>query len=114
MVSILSFNLLYLKYLFLNIEIELPESVADHMYRQVNVFSLKQIIFQQYPPNSLIRMSMLSFAVRDPNVNRDRLMKICLVHDLAESIVGDITPYDGVSKEEKRKLEEVVIFYRFI
>ena len=30
-----------------------------------------------------------------------------MVHDLAESLVGDITPYDGVSKEDKRKLEEV-------
>ena len=30
-----------------------------------------------------------------------------MVHDLAESLVGDITPYDGVSKETKRKLEEV-------
>ena len=32
-----------------------------------------------------------------------------MVHDLAESLVGDITPYDGVSKEDKRKLEEVRI-----
>ena len=32
-----------------------------------------------------------------------------MVHDLAESLVGDITPYDGVSKEDKRKLEEVKI-----
>lgn len=30
---------------------------------------------------------------------------LALVHDLAESIVGDITPYCGVSKEEKRKRE---------
>ena len=36
-------------------------------------------------------------------------MKICMVHDLAEAIVGDITPYDGVSKAEKRRLEEVCI-----
>lgn len=28
-----------------------------------------------------------------------------LVHDLAESIVGDITPYCGVSKEEKQRRE---------
>lgn len=28
-----------------------------------------------------------------------------LLHDLAESIVGDITPYDNVSKEDKKKLE---------
>jgi 5'-deoxynucleotidase YfbR-like HD superfamily hydrolase len=29
------------------------------------------------------------------------------MHDLAEAVVGDITPYQGVSKEEKRRLEEV-------
>jgi 5'-deoxynucleotidase YfbR-like HD superfamily hydrolase len=52
-------------------------------------------------------MAMLAFAVRDTNVNRDRLIKICLVHDLAEAVVGDITPFDGVSKEDKRVLEEV-------
>eukprot|EP00981_Chlorochromonas_danica_P011514 scaffold4054_cov157-Ochromonas_danica.AAC.4 len=66
------------------LRIPLPESVADHMYR----------------------MSLLSFLVTDPSIDKNRLMKICLVHDLAESIVGDITPHAGVSKEEKRRLEE--------
>lgn len=42
----------------------------------------------------------------DSTIDKDKLIKICLVHDLAESIVGDITPYDGVSKEQKRRLEE--------
>jgi putative hydrolases of HD superfamily len=28
-----------------------------------------------------------------------------LVHDIGEAIVGDITPYDGVSDEDKFKLE---------
>lgn len=28
-----------------------------------------------------------------------------LIHDLAESIVGDITPYCGISKEEKKQKE---------
>mmetsp|Transcript_10936 Transcript_10936/g.45491 ORF Transcript_10936/g.45491 Transcript_10936/m.45491 type:complete len:126 (-) Transcript_10936:3402-3779(-) len=28
------------------------------------------------------------------------------VHDLAEAVVGDITPYDGVSDEEKHRREE--------
>lgn len=50
---------------------------------------------------------MLCFMITDSRVNKDRLMKICMVHDLAESIVGDITPHCGVSKEEKRRLEEV-------
>lgn len=53
------------------------------------------------------RMSMITFLVQDPAVDKDKLMKICMVHDLAEAIVGDITPHDGVSKEEKRRLEEV-------
>eukprot|EP01036_Dinobryon_divergens_P034294 gene34294-44297_t len=69
---------------WVNHGIPLPESVADHMYR----------------------MSMITFLVQDPAVDKDKLMKICMVHDLAEAIVGDITPHDGVSKEEKRRLEE--------
>lgn len=32
---------------------------------------------------------------------------MCLAHDLAESIVGDITPSDGISKEEKFAKEKV-------
>jgi putative hydrolase of HD superfamily len=54
---------------------------------------------------------MLSLLITDQSINKDHLMKICMVHDLAEAIVGDITPYDGVSKEEKRRLEEVIIYF---
>ncbi len=32
---------------------------------------------------------------------------MCLIHDLAECIVGDLTPHDNVSKEEKRHREKV-------
>lgn len=32
---------------------------------------------------------------------------MALVHDLGESVVGDITPHCGVSKEEKHKREKV-------
>ena len=38
------------------------------------------------------------------------ISQICMVHDLAESLVGDITPYDGVSKADKRKMEEVSLY----
>jgi putative hydrolase of HD superfamily len=70
---------------WVNHGLSLPESVADHMYR----------------------MSMLSFMITDATVNKDKLIKICLVHDLAEALAGDITPYDGITREQKRKLEEV-------
>jgi putative hydrolase of HD superfamily len=32
---------------------------------------------------------------------------LAVVHDLAEAQVGDITPYEGFTKEQKKKLEEV-------
>lgn len=35
---------------------------------------------------------------------------MALVHDLAESIVGDIAPADNVSKEEKHRREKVQWF----
>ena len=36
-----------------------------------------------------------------------RCIKLALVHDMAESIVGDLTPHDGISKEEKHNRETV-------
>jgi len=36
-----------------------------------------------------------------------RCMKLALVHDLAECIVGDIAPADNVSKTEKHRRENV-------
>eukprot|EP01114_Cavostelium_apophysatum_P003742 TRINITY_DN13871_c1_g1_i1.p1 TRINITY_DN13871_c1_g1~~TRINITY_DN13871_c1_g1_i1.p1 ORF type:complete len:197 (-),score=26.40 TRINITY_DN13871_c1_g1_i1:98-688(-) len=69
---------------WINHSLKLPESISDHMYR----------------------MSVMSFLIpKDIKVDRDRCMKIALVHDMAEALVGDITPYQGVSKEEKHKLE---------
>ncbi|WBW74654.1 GMP 5'-nucleotidase [Schizosaccharomyces osmophilus] len=63
--------------------IEAPESIADHMHR----------------------MGILTLLCNDPAINKDRCVKIAIVHDLAESIVGDITPHENVSKEEKHRLE---------
>ncbi|KAJ8270743.1 hypothetical protein GJAV_G00118730 [Gymnothorax javanicus] len=61
-----------------------PESVSDHMYR----------------------MSMMALTITDRNINRDRCMKLALVHDMAECIVGDIAPADNISKAEKHRREE--------
>ncbi|KAL6194377.1 hypothetical protein ACLB2K_035461 [Fragaria x ananassa] len=65
-----------------------PESVADHMYR----------------------MSLMALIASDiPGLNRDKCIKIAIVHDIAEAIVGDITPTDGVPKEEKSRREQEAI-----
>ncbi|PRD29567.1 UNVERIFIED_CONTAM: hddc2 [Trichonephila clavipes] len=62
------------------------EDVAGHMYR----------------------MSIMAFLLDDGmscQVNRERCIKMALVHDIAECIVGDLTPFCGISKEEKHKKE---------
>ena len=61
-----------------------PESIADHMYRAA--------IMALVSPLPL-------------GVDRDRCIRMALVHDLAESIVGDITPFDGIPDNEKHSME---------
>lgn len=61
-----------------------PESVADHSFR------------------TTIMALVLAKRV---GVDQSKAVKMALVHDLAESIVGDLTPTDGVSQEEKHRLE---------
>ena len=96
---------------WVNHGVHLPESIADLMYR----------------------MSVMSMLLTDERLNKDKLVKsisipavyllilftldihtVCLMHDLAEAVVGDITPYQGISKEEKRQLEEVINYFKRI
>ncbi|KAK9134826.1 hypothetical protein Syun_014156 [Stephania yunnanensis] len=64
------------------------ESIADHMYR----------------------MSLMALIAGDiPGVKRERCIKMAIVHDIAEAIVGDITPWDGVPKEEKSRREQAAL-----
>uniref|UniRef100_A0AAV1UYW8 5'-deoxynucleotidase n=1 Tax=Peronospora matthiolae TaxID=2874970 RepID=A0AAV1UYW8_9STRA len=71
---------------WVNNNVTLPESVADHMYR----------------------MGMCCMLLEDANetINRSKCLKMAIVHDLAESLVGDITPYDGVAQEDKHRMEK--------
>ncbi|KAI3538115.1 HD domain-containing protein, partial [Colletotrichum filicis] len=62
------------------------ESIADHMYR-------------------MSLLSMLAPPALAPRLDLARCMKMCLIHDMAESLVGDITPVDGVAKPEKNRRE---------
>ncbi|XP_058067823.1 uncharacterized protein LOC131217092 isoform X2 [Magnolia sinica] len=71
-------------------DIQDPESISDHMYR----------------------MGVMALIAADiPGVNRDRCVKMAIVHDIAEAIVGDITPSDGVPKEEKSRREREALEY---
>ncbi|KAM0185540.1 hypothetical protein ACHAPA_012028 [Fusarium lateritium] len=62
------------------------ESIADHMYRMS--------LISMFAPPSLA-----------PKLDLAKCMKMCLIHDMAELLVGDITPVDGVPKPEKSRRE---------
>lgn len=52
----------------------------------------------------------MSFLIPEASaLDRIKCMKLALIHDLAEAIVGDITPYCGIAKEEKRRREHEAI-----
>ncbi|MFQ5781602.1 MAG: HD family hydrolase [Nitrosopumilus sp.] len=60
-----------------------PESVADHSYS----------------------MAVMSMIISDlENYNSEKILKMVLLHDLAESKIGDYTP-DEIDKEKKTQLE---------
>lgn len=62
------------------------ESIADHMYRM-------SLITMLAPPALASRLDI------------PRCTKMALVHDMAEGLVGDLTPVDGVPKPEKNRRE---------
>ncbi|KAG0322270.1 HD domain-containing protein 2 [Linnemannia gamsii] len=70
---------------WINHGVKPAESIADHMYR----------------------MGIMAMLIdeKTAGVNKDRCIKMAIVHDLAESLVGDITPYDGVTIEDKHTQE---------
>lgn len=41
-----------------------------------------------------------------PGVNRERRVKIAIVHDIAKAIVGDITLSVGMPKEEQSRMDQ--------
>ncbi|XP_044281308.1 5'-deoxynucleotidase HDDC2 isoform X6 [Varanus komodoensis] len=54
----------------------------------------------------MYRMAVMAMVTEDKTLNKDRCIRLALVHDMAECIVGDIAPADTVSKEEKHRREE--------
>jgi 5'-deoxynucleotidase YfbR-like HD superfamily hydrolase len=54
-------------------------------------------------------MGVMSLLASDCSVDATRCMKMALVHDVAEAIVGDITPHCSVSDEDKFSMESQAI-----
>ncbi|KAK9458153.1 HD domain-containing protein [Dipodascopsis uninucleata] len=73
------------------------ESIADHMYR-------------------MAVMCMLAPEMGDEDfdgisLDSTKCVKIALVHDLAEAVVGDLTPHDPVGADEKHWRERITMQY---
>ena len=67
------------------LSIEHPESVADHSYS----------------------MAIMAMIISDlENYDSEKILKMVLLHDLAESKIGDLTP-EQITKEKKEKIENI-------
>ena len=53
-------------------------------------------------------MAVLALKLCPDNLNLEHVLKLCLVHDLPEVIVGDLTPHDDrtTKAEDERKAME--------
>lgn len=52
-------------------------------------------------------MSLMTFLLgNDSKLDRLKCLQLALVHDLAESIVGDITPHDNIPENVKHQRED--------
>jgi putative hydrolases of HD superfamily len=73
-----------------------PEAVAGHMYRM----AVMAMIFGTTNNTNNIN-----------NLDRDKMIRMALVHDMCESIVGDVTPAmkGTVSKELKAQAEDAAV-----
>ena len=70
------------------LSLDSPESVADHSYS----------------------MAIMSMVISDlEHFDSEKILKMVLLHDLAESKIGDYTP-DQISKEKKKELENKAFF----
>ena len=56
-------------------------------------------------------LTMLAPPSLSSKINIPRCTKMALIHDMAESLVGDLTPVDGVPKSEKNRREAATMDY---
>lgn len=64
-----------------------PESVADHSFG----------------------VALLAALLCPPGLDREKVLLMAILHDLAEVVVGDLTPHDGVPPDEKHAREAAAI-----
>ncbi len=94
---------------WVNSGVPLAESVADHQWRM----ALMTLSCANY---AALPMAECTCGAADAEADPERVwparaVRMALVHDLAESLVSDITPteFSGVTKAEKHRLESAAM-----
>ena len=93
---------------------DFPHRVLEYQQAKVNIINARgkrsSLVRGQFP-NSLD--AILSMSVRTPKYGISfcvlRCLELAVIHDLAECIVGDITPMCGVPVEEKHRREKAAM-----
>ncbi len=56
---------------------------------------------------AVTNLALLTILEYNMDIDIGKVMQILAVHEYGETIIGDITPFDGISKEEKYEAEKL-------
>lgn len=60
------------------------------------------------------RLALMAYLIRDefPEVNMDRVIQMCLFHDMGEAVTGDIPCFEKTGRDEAAEDEAVALLLR--
>lgn len=95
-----------------------PESIAGHMYRMAIMALLmnedgKEEEVEEEVGNNKNGVEQVNGAgsTKKTKLDINKMIQMALIHDMAECMVGDITPLDNIETDTKHKAEQDVISY---
>ncbi len=77
-----------------NINSERIERISEHI---VGTIALAIAMDSEFDYNEKLNF--------DRNIEIDEVNKLLAIHEIGETLIGDITPFDGITPEEKKKME---------
>ncbi len=77
-----------------NINSERIERISEHI---VGTIALAIAMDSKFDYNEKIDL--------DRNIEIDEIIKLLAIHEIGETLIGDITPFDGITPEQKKEIE---------
>ena len=77
-----------------NINSERIERISEHV---VGTIALAIAMDSEFDYNEEIDF--------DRNIEIDEIIKLLAIHEIGETLIGDITPFDGITPEQKKEME---------